>query len=70
MRSMSWQLAILVFQIGLGGGLFLRGMRKALYEYNTGEGPIWGGLAMMAAGAVLLLLVHPMISLIAPAKPV
>lgn len=66
---MSWQLALLVAQVALGGGLFLRGMRKAIYEYNTGEGPIWGGIAMMAVGAVLLLLVQPMIHWIAPEKP-
>ncbi len=65
---MSWQLIVLVVQVALGGGLFLGGMRKAIHEYNT-EGPIWGGIAMMAVGALLLLLVHPMISWIAPAKP-
>jgi len=67
---MSWQLALLVSKIALGGGLFLRGMRKAIYEYNTGKGSIWGGVAMMAAGALLLLLVHPLLSVIAPEKPV
>lgn len=66
---MSWQLIVLTAQVALGGGLFIRGMRKAIYEYNTGEGPIWGGVAMMAAGALLLLLVQPMIYWIAPAKP-
>jgi hypothetical protein len=66
---MSWQLALLVSQIALGGGLLLGGMRKAVYEYNTGEGPIWGGVVMMAAGALLLLLVHPMIAVIGPEKP-
>ncbi len=67
---MSWQLVLLVLQVALGGGLLLRGMRKAIYDYNTGKGPVWGGVAMMAAGALLLLLVHPMIGLIAPERPI
>ena len=67
---MSWQLIFLAAQVALGGGLFLGGMRKAIYAYNTREGLIWGGIVMMAAGALLLLTVQPMIGLIAPEKPV
>jgi hypothetical protein len=67
---MSWQLVFLVTQLALGAGLFLSGMRKAIYEYNTGQGRIWGGIVMMAVGALMLLMVPPMIAVIAPEKPV